>query len=345
LAIVTLLEIQLLELPVAPVVELSYHSVSNGVEQAIQIIEKATHHSANDYVDGIMFSKDKGVVCVGTIQSSFEKNPLRLQTFSHPGDPWFYIHAEEKVSAHRSVEKESPIRECIPLLDYLFRYDRGGFWVGKYAFQYFMFPQNKFMRWALDHISHTKVMYHAVHKSGLFQEYTIQDVAVPYSGAKELLDFVDQSFGKYPLWLCPVKQVTSNVSGLLAQPREFTPHAPDMMLSVGIWGPGPRGKETFIQFNRQLERLVHQLGGEKWLYARTYYTEEEFWSIYPLAWLEGLREKYNATYLPNLYQKVKVDRGVITSPKASARSHWRMRLAVWLWQRWPHEYLLEGDSQ
>ena len=60
------------------------------------------------------------------------------------------------------------------------------------------------MRQALDHISHTRVMYHAVHKSGLFREYTIQDVAVPYSGAEELIDFVDRDFGCYPPWICPL---------------------------------------------------------------------------------------------------------------------------------------------
>lgn len=45
----------------------------------------------------------------------------------------------------------------------------------------------------------------------------------------------------------------------------------------------------------------------KWLYAHTYYTEEEFWDIYDRKWYDDLRVKYHATTLPSVYEKVKID--------------------------------------
>ncbi|KAB8277494.1 hypothetical protein BDV30DRAFT_251649 [Aspergillus minisclerotigenes] len=334
LGITTLLEIQLLELPIEPAVELTYFPISMGVDEAVRKIEHLTPDPTYQYLDGIMFTKERGVICAGSITSATDHCSRRMQTFTRPSDPWFYMHAEERASTS-AAEEAGPAKDLIPIADYLFRYDRGGFWVGKYAFEYFLFPQTKFMRWALDHISHTRVMYHAVHKSGLFREYTIQDVAVPYKGAKELVDFVDDSFGKYPLWICPVRSTTAAVSGLVAEPRRqpaSDSDDPGMMLSVGVYGPGPKGRE-FLHFNHGLEKLVNKLGGQKWLYARTYYSEEDFWSIYDRSTRDELRQKYHATYLPNLYQKVRADRD--RSFGNSMHRSWISRLQDRIWRQWP----------
>jgi hypothetical protein len=138
------------------------------------------------------------------------------------------------------------------------------------------------------------------------------DAAVPYPGASELVDFLDERFKKYPLWLCPLRQTTralhsSLIHGLTAQ-RYSPDHPldePEMMLSLGVWGPGPGKYQEFVQFNRDLERQIWPLGGQKWLYSRTYYTESEFWSIYCQGTFDTLRQKYHASHLPTLYDKVK----------------------------------------
>jgi len=58
---------------------------------------------------------------------------------------------------------------------------------------------SRFTRWILDYFMHTRVMYHALHQSGRSKQYIIQDVVVPYSAATELLEYVDESFGHFPL--------------------------------------------------------------------------------------------------------------------------------------------------
>lgn len=92
------------------------------------------------------------------------------------------------------------------------------------------------------------------------------------------------------------------------------------LCNVGIWGPGPKKHEEFVQLNREIEGKVKELGGVKTLYAHTYYTEEEFDAIYDRKRYDMLRTKYHAEGLPSVYEKVRVDvtkrRKVVSGIKA-----------------------------
>lgn len=127
LGVTTLLEVQLIE--AKTYVELTYHPISS-MSDAIRKMEEATKDSSNDYLDGILFARDRGVICTGR-GTNVLRDGVRIKRFSRARDPWFYLHAKRIIS-----ENISPITEAIPLVDYLFRYDRGGFWVGIYAFKY-----------------------------------------------------------------------------------------------------------------------------------------------------------------------------------------------------------------
>ena len=305
LGVTTLLELQLIE--AKTYVALTYHPVSS-IQEAMQKFEEATNDTATtiDYLDGILFARDCGVVCIGRLKNVVESG-TPVQRFSRAKDPWFYLHAKHILESRHS----GPTTEAVPLVDYLFRYDRGGFWVGTFAFRYFMTPFNRFTRWALDTFLHTRVMYHALHQSGLSKRYIVQDVGVPYAAADEFIRFLDENFSYYPLWLCPLHQTPH------AQESTFSRFAangdsigPEWLLNVGIWGEGPSRMDKFVEANRQLECKVHELRGKKWLYAHTYYTEEEFWAIYERRRYDALREKFHGTYLPNVYDKVKIDFGL-----------------------------------
>ncbi|KAJ3495310.1 hypothetical protein NLG97_g3486 [Lecanicillium saksenae] len=103
-------------------------------------------------------------------------------------------------------------------------------------------------------------------------------------------------------------------------------------MNFGVWGPGSRDRNEFKLVNRRLEAKVHELGGKKWLYAHTYYSEREFWDIYPRDKYDALREKYGATHLPSVYDKVKVD---IEAEERALRASWRARVAARFWNIWP----------
>ena len=208
--------------------------------------------------------------------------------------------------------------------------------MAKYAFNYFKKPFDDAHRIKHDRLLRVRVMYYALHASGLAKENIVQDVGVPYGAAGEFHQWLDSELGIYPLWICPLRQrrdggAATAGHGLhadLADPAA----TPEFLMNFGVWGPGSRDRAEFARVNRRLEAKVHDLSGKKWLYAHTYYSESEFWDIYPRDKYDALRERYGATHLPSVYDKVKVD---IEAEERALRASWRARLAWRFWNIWP----------
>lgn len=292
-------------------VKLSYQVVSGSITEAKELIRDACQEPAGevDFVDGIMFSKQTGVVITGKLVDSNEDG-LPITTFHKPWDQWHYLHARDiidrklsrQISFSGKPDSLNVHQELVPLKSYLFRYDRGAFWTGRYAYSYFITPFNRVTRYVLDHFMHTRVMYHALHRSGMMEQFIIQDMALPWLNIEKFFDWVDEKFQIYPQWLCPL--VGDGAGGGL------NPHGnkdgelngeEGMMLNIGVWGPSPAEP---VATNRAIEAKLTELHGMKWLYAQTFYTEEEFWSIYDKKSYDELRLKYNAMTIPNVYDKV-----------------------------------------
>ncbi|GIK06004.1 hypothetical protein Aspvir_010122 [Aspergillus viridinutans] len=295
LGVVTLLEVQCQQ--AKPFVELKYQS-SSCMAHAIDIFRTAAADPQIDYLDGIVFARDQIVVCTGRLTDSLPAN-VKPQRFTGARDPWFYLHAQKRaISCSRK-------QDYIPLTDYLFRYDRGGFWVARSIQPYHTLHSGLFHAYAGD-----------VPRSA--RERTLQAVhhprrGVPYAATAEFIDWLGQkqNFGAYPIWLCPLRHsegLMSRSDSSNAALPSTDPEDDGYLMNFGLWAPSPFHSNTaeFIAQNRRLEGKVRELGGKKWLYAHAYYTEDEFWSIYDKKKYDQLRERYHASYLPDLYQKVRV---------------------------------------
>ncbi|KAK4182095.1 ergosterol biosynthesis ERG4/ERG24 family-domain-containing protein [Podospora australis] len=311
LGIVTLVELRLET--ARKLVKTTYRRI-NTVGEAVAEIEAETKNEEVDYIDGIVFSQQHSVIITGELT---DKKPAdcQLRTFSNAGDPWFYMHVQDIT---KGLEEGGEVVEYIPLGEYLFRYDRAGFWVGRQGYTYFkVIPFCRFFRWLLDDYSHTRTLYHALHASGIAEKFVVQDLTLPYATAEKFVDWVDEEFGIWPLWLCPLRgrglptfhPVTEGPPGFEKAKEERKEEdgkkMSQPMLNIGVWGWGPQDYETFVRKNRGLEAKLAELGGRKWLYAHTYYTEREFWAEYDRTEYDALREKYFGTTLPTVYDKVK----------------------------------------
>ncbi|KAJ4394570.1 hypothetical protein N0V93_003789 [Gnomoniopsis smithogilvyi] len=348
LGIVTLLEINLIT--AKKYVHACYHRTNN-VAEAIKFVKEETTRSENDYVDGILFSKGHGVVITGTLTDE-KPEGLKPQTFSGAWDPWFYLHVEERTSTSQDGPDSKPAEDFIPLAEYLFRYDRGAFWVGRFLCMYWLMPFNSFSRWLLDDLLHTRMMYRG-RDTGPENTFTIQDIAMPFETAETFVNYLDENHPIWPLWLCPMKRrgpptfhpfisppdsSNTSISGDINGRAEVSSEErllDEMMLNIGVWGhEGTLYPPAFVDKNRAIEDKVRELGGMKWLYAHVYQPEDEFWAAYGgRGWYDALRAKYKASMLPSVYEKVHVkwdDVAVATAVKQTTQSK-----IAWLKGYWP----------
>jgi delta24-sterol reductase len=305
LGVLTMVELQLL--PSKSMVEVTYHPTAS-FEHTTSTIQQQTAAKTNDYVDGILFSKTSGVIVTGRLTDAKTTDNLTVRRFSRPWNEWFWIHARSK------AQKGIVTSELVPIEDYLFRYDRGAFWMGMYAYHHFMIPFIWFTRFLLDYFMHTRIAYHALHASGYTDHYIIQDIAFPAGNAAAFADYVDQKFGIYPLWLCPLR---SDGRSSMGHPKPYRGAVAGEAIestysgeyiNIGVWGPCYRPEAEYIRANRDIEAKMRELGGLKWLYSRVFYTEDEWWQVYDKPNYDALREKFRATSLPSIWDKVK-DRG------------------------------------
>lgn len=287
LAVLTAAEINLI--PAKKYVELNYIPV-HSFSEARQKLELYSKQDI-DFVDGIMFSSNSGVVIAGSFSNNKGTNVKR---FSRAHDQWYYLHAEN--SLHSNPEGWT---ETVPITDYLFRYDRGAFWVGRFAFETFGVSYTRFMRWLLNPILHTRKLYQALQESGASQEHVVQDLVLPTDKFVEFSEFINAELNTYPLWLCPMRPDTTS-------PFQLNNLNTESIINVGVWGAGIPDYGEFINANRLIEHKVLELGGKKWSYAHSYFTEDEFWSMYDKNYYDQLRSKYHATMLPTIYDKITV---------------------------------------
>ncbi|CAI6336166.1 unnamed protein product [Periconia digitata] len=310
LGVLTLVELRLVE-NLGGFVEVTYLPTTS-IEHAMQTLQEEAKKKEVDYLDGVLFAKNEGVIVSGKLtHKTPETSPdLRIQRFSRAHDEWFWIHAKSLCRKPTS----SPRTELIPIEDYLFRYDRGAFWTGLYAFQYFHVPFTRFTRWLLDYFMHTRIMYHALHASGHTDRFIIQDIAFPASKAGEFVEWVDGELGLYPLWVCPLREDGRGSMGYAKPLPSNSPSQPtstreseqeEGLINIGVWGPYASPTHEYIRMNRALEAQVQKLSGLKWLYGRVFYTEEEWDSIYDSKSYDAVREKFGASGLPSIWDKVK----------------------------------------
>ena len=282
-------------------------------------------------MDGIVFSKDLGVIMTGH-RTDTVRDGITVGHFTRASDQWFYRHIQKKLAS----DSVASFTLAIPLVDYLFRYDRGAFWRGMWAFKYFLTPCNRITRWLLDPFMRARVMFHALHASGIARQTIVQDIGFPISTAGKFIEYLDESFGFYPLWLCPLRKGHP----IPLKPRTGSPIgdkalAEELLLNVGVWGPGPTRQSDFIRINREIEKKTKELFGMKCLYARAYYTEQEFWDVYDEKSYNDLRTKYNATTLPTVYDKVKVDLSDVDKEPTGVWRFWPLNRIPTFWEVWP----------
>lgn len=324
-----------------------------------EIFEEATKDPEIEYIDGIYFNRSSAVVMYGRLIDYSERDtraPLLTTKQVH----WFADTIEAHLKKHNNqismltnaetkdattktkatgTTQISDIPPVILTLEhYLFRYDHGAFWGGKLAFKHFHVPQNRITRAIADPFLDSRTCYMGLHKSGLADEYVVQDFGIPASTVTQFMEYVSENMPDCQIFLCPLRPaqeifIDERFNAAVANVRD------QRIFGVGVYGRGPRDHNAFVDLNRKLELKASMLLGAKLLYARTYYTYEEFWTIYRKDRYDELRLKYKADGLPSVYDKLKADMDYVR-PRRAVRgileTMWDVKV------RRKTEYLLKG---
>lgn len=291
IGIITLVKIKLI--PATPYTKLEYHHISS-YKEAVKLIDNQANESVPpDFIDGIMFKKNSGVIMLGYFADEIGLPKASFHKFT---DEWFTIHAQ-KVTSTSLVHEE-----LIPTRDYLFRFDRGAFWTGHDGAKILHIPFNRLTRLILAPLFKTARMYKVLQATHLGQQFLVQDNLIPKKNVATFMEFIDKNFSIYPLWLCPLRQ---DKNSFLSPSYSKA----DLVIDVGVWGALQEEYENFVSHNRLLEDKVKELGGRKVLYAHAYYDKPGFWSIYDSKKYLALRQEYSAEIVfPDIYEKTHVSK-------------------------------------
>lgn len=330
------------------------------------IFEGACHDPDIDYIDGIYFNAHSAVVMFGklidynstlrdpqapllntkqvhwfaeTIRKHLAAHGEYLDTNTNKEAAASPSHANHTAMNDHGIIPDEKLKRITPILmtltDYLFRYDHGAFWGGTLAFRHFHVPQNAFTRTLADPFLDSRTCYHALHKTGLADEYVVQDFGIPASSVTAFMEYVAKEMPECMIFLCPLRPAKDIHIDKRFNEKVFEVKD-QRIFGVGVYGRGPRESAAFHELNRRLELKASELLGAKLLYARTYYTADEFWTIYNKQYYDEVRTRWNATSLPSVYDKLHADMKVMR-PRRSVRG---VLETIWDKTRGNKEYLL-----
>ena len=282
--------------PVRPFVALEHYVQRSAKEAAATMDEIAVtgEHRGRpvDFLDGVVFDSDQIVVTVGRFVDEA---------------PYLSDYTRRRIY-YRSLEQRSS--DYLSTRDYLWRWDTDWFWCSRA-----LGVQNPVVRPFLPRrLLRSDVYWKVVGferrhgwKQSLDQrlgkperEPVIQDVEVPVSQLAEFLEFFEREIGVSPVWLCPLRQRTPDVTWDLYSLDPGTTY-----INLGFWSsvaaePGQRHGHH----NRLIEEKVTELGGRKSLYSSSYYQEDDFWRVYNGSQYQLLKKQYDPQgRLLDLYAK------------------------------------------
>jgi len=253
LGILTKLKFKLMD--AKPFVRMTYETYST-----LEAYKKAINiHYTNkdvDFMDGVIFSPEKFVLCIGNFVDSA---------------PYFHKY-EWMIPFYKSVEKRK--EDYIPTYDYFFRYDSDCHWIAKnYGLE------NPILRFLLGKflLSSTKMLTIAKKIAPIMKEVkpdVVVDVFIPFSNFNTFFEFYKKEFNYFPLWMVPYK-VVRKYEWIN---RDFMKDVKDeLFIDLAIYGMKQRGNKNYYKI---MEDEIFKLKGIKTLISYNFYDEVTFWKIW-----------------------------------------------------------------
>jgi len=279
------------------------HYVKEDAQKAVDTLIRPLE---TDFAEAIVYHPHHAVVITGDISGKPTSKKVFRQ--NHSWSPWYVQH----VLQTRHTE------EYMTHYEYLFRLDRGGFWIGRYVHSLSTmirlllhlgipkvreqgdFRLSFFFRFCLGWAFSSQSLYqfwHRIPNDISKKLFFIHDFYTPANRALEVLAYFMEQTGIFPIWLCPIAPTK--------KPQFLSSHFGNTsFLNIGLYGI-PKSPLSIPELSARLEKKILDFGGRKMLYSYIYYDQETFAKVYSEEKYEGLRKKYFADpVFPTLFQKV-----------------------------------------
>lgn len=350
-----LVGVEIKTIPAKPWVHLVYRPVfGKGTQEVSNAFEQAIMNGSAqgpDFVEGLMYSKDTAVIMTGRMTDSLPGPFAKTNRIGLWYKPWFYKHVKEildnainnttratpnnSFSVVRAVsdflssltsisgpskhpQETGVYEEYIPLRDYYHRHTRSIFWQGELIIP---FGNHPVFRYLLGFMMPPKISFLKLTQPKSIREYhdemmVVQDLLVPISILTKSLEFFDQTFRSYPMWLCAHKTIKTNPQGFL-KPQILSSKSNnnnnnaeneeefEMYVDVGMYYiPGVKDYHAESAL-KSMESWLRQNRSYQALYAQTHMTREEYRQMFDCTLYDKLRVKYGASgVFMDAYDKV-----------------------------------------
>jgi FAD/FMN-containing dehydrogenase len=277
--------------PVQPYVELQHRRFTAATD-LFAAMDEACAEPSGDFVDATLFSRGELYLTIGRFV------PTADAVSDYTGMDVYY----------RSIQRRT--HDVLTTHDYLWRWDTDWFWCSR-AFG----AQQPWLRrlWPKDRLR-SDTYWRIVGWDRRYQlsarydrlrgrparETVVQDIEVPIEKAPEFHDFFVNEIGISPVWACPLRQRSADVTWDL-----YSLDPSKLYVNFGFWSSVPlQPDETEGTYNRRIEEKVEELGGRKSLYSTAFYEEDHFWELYGGSAYELLKKTYDPDgRLLDLYEK------------------------------------------
>ncbi|XP_071117270.1 delta(24)-sterol reductase-like isoform X1 [Haliotis cracherodii] len=279
-------------IPAKKFVKIEYYPVHTKREMLRKFEEEIKKKSGNEFVEGLAYSREKGVIMTANMTDEAEHD--KINSIGNFWKPWFYKHVEEFL-------RTGPAVEYIPLRHYYHRHTRSIFWELEDIIPFGNNPVFRFLLgWMVPpKISLLKLTQGETIKR-MYEKYQIiQDMLIPLKDLGDALSVFHQELDLYPLWLCPFM--------LYNNPGMVHPSSgeDELYVDIGAYGAPKNPSFNTIPSTRRIESYVKKVHGFQMLYADSYLTREEFYDMFDHSLYDKMRLKLDCwKAFPEVYDKV-----------------------------------------
>jgi delta24-sterol reductase len=289
-------------IPARKYVKIQYQPAYS-LEDMVNVFERECRDTdRNDFVEGLVYSRDTAVIMRAALTDGIDSdgptNPIGRWY-----KPWFYKHVETYLKDGRQGI------EYVPLRDYLHRHTRSYFWAMEEIISFGNHPVFRgLLGWALPpRIELLKYTETETTRRLRERFHVVQDMLMPMEHLKKSIEYFDEHFELYPLWLSPMA-IRGNEThiGLIHPFKGGNGAVDELYVDIGAYGTPRRKDFDGRSALPLLEKFVIENRGYQALYAKTTLSREDFRRMFDHGDYDRLREQlpYCKQAFGEIYDKV-----------------------------------------